>query len=555
MSHFNYSKYKAATAIEMPARRWPDQQIKKAPQWCSVDLRDGNQALVNPMSVSQKIGFFELLLSIGFKQIEVGFPAASQPDYEFVRRLIDENRIPDDVTIQVLTQARAELIDKTFRALQGVKRAIVHVYNSTSTVQREQVFQLDRTGIIAIAVNGAKLVKQHALAQSDTEWQFQYSPESFTGTEMDFAVEICDAVIDVWQPTPARPAIINLPATVEMTTPNVYADQIEWFCDHIARRKALIISVHTHNDRGCAVAASELAVMAGADRVEGTLLGNGERTGNLDIITMAMNLYSQGIDPQLDFSNASEIISRVKEYTQLPVHPRHPYVGELVYTAFSGSHQDAIKKCLSRYQPGDTWTAAYLPIDPADLGRTYQEVIRVNSQSGKGGVAYILERDFGLQIPRWLQIEFSQLVQQRAEQQGSEISPEEVWGLFHQHYLDNNKHYQLSDYQLIRKQQENLQATLLCADKEYAINGYGDGALNAFIQGLSAHLNMTLDVTDYSEHALSKGKEAKAVAYICLSCNGQQISGVAIHHDLLSASFNAAINAINAYIARHSAAA
>ena len=379
---FDHSKYRAFTPIAKTDRRWPDQMITQAPQWCSVDLRDGNQALVEPMNAEQKLRLWELLLSIGFTQIEVGFPSASSHDFAFLRKLIEENRIPDGVTVQVLTQARPDLIEKTFAALEGVKRAVVHFYNSTSTVQREFVFGLDRDGIRDIAVNGARLIKEAADARPDTEWVFEYSPESFTGTELDFAVSVCDAVNEVLAPTPEKPVIINLPATVEMSTPNIYADQIEWFCDHVQNRDALIISLHTHNDRGCAVAAAELGVMAGADRVEGTLLGNGERTGNMDIMTMAMNLYSQGVSPELDFARMDEICTVARECTQLPVHPRHPYAGELVFTAFSGSHQDAILKCLSKREEDAAWDVAYLPIDPADIGRTYQEAIRINSQSG-----------------------------------------------------------------------------------------------------------------------------------------------------------------------------
>ena len=406
MSSYNYKKYQPHMPVQLPDRTWPDQVIEAAPRWCSVDLRDGNQALIEPMTVAQKLKLFDLLVKVGFKEIEVGFPAASQTDFDFVRCLIDDGLIPDDVTIQVLTQAREDLISRSYESLKDAKRAIVHVYNSTSTVQREKVFGLDKDGIKAIAVKGAELVKRYAEAQPETDWHFQYSPESFTGTEIDYAIDVCDAVVDVWQPTPERPIILNLPATVEMTTANVYADQIEYFCRHIKNRKSVLVSLHTHNDRGCAVAAAELAVQGGADRVEGTLLGNGERTGNMDIVTMGMNLYSRGVDPQLDFSNIDEIIQVVKACTNLPVHPRHPYAGELVFTAFSGSHQDAIKKCLAVQSNDEPWDVAYLPIDPSDLGRSYQEVIRINSQSGKGGIAYVLEQMHGLQLPRWLQIDF-----------------------------------------------------------------------------------------------------------------------------------------------------
>ena len=401
---FDCRKYKPFPQIDINNRTWPDQVIKKAPIWCSVDLRDGNQALIEPMSVTQKKRMFDLLVEVGFKEIEVGFPAASQPDFDFVRSLIEENKVPEDVTIQVLTQARPELIQRTFESLKGARKAILHLYNSTSIVQREKVFKTDKNGIVEIAVEGAKEVKRCADLQSETEWIFQYSPESFTGTEVDFAVEVCDSVNDIWKPTPENPSIVNLPSTVEMATPNIYADQVELFCRNIKNRDSVIVSLHTHNDRSCAVGAAELAVMGGAQRVEGTLLGNGERTGNMDIVVMAMNLYSQGIDPELDLHDMDRIVSVVRECTQIDVHPRQAYSGDLVFTAFSGSHQDAIKKCLDTYEEGSPWEIAYLPIDPRDIGRTYQDVIRVNSQSGKGGVAYVLANKFGFQLPRWLQI-------------------------------------------------------------------------------------------------------------------------------------------------------
>ena len=443
---FDHARYKTFPPIGLKDRNWPDQVLTKAPQWCSVDLRDGNQALIEPMSVSQKRKMFDLLVKVGFKQIEVGFPAASQPDFDFVRSLVEQKAIPDDVTVQVLTQARPELIRRTFESLKGAKKAIMHVYNSTSIVQREKVFKTDKAGIIDIAVAGAREVRRCAERTPETQWTFQYSPESFTGTEVDFAVEVCDRVIDVWEPTPEHPAIINLPSTVEMATPNIYADQIEWFCRHVSRRDAVIVSLHTHNDRGCAVAAAELGVMAGAQRVEGTLLGNGERTGNMDIVVMAMNLYSQGIDPELDLADMDNIVSVVRECTRIDVHPRQAYAGDLVFTAFSGSHQDAIKKCLDMYEEGEPWEIAYLPIDPRDLGRTYQDVIRVNSQSGKGGVAYVLANKFGFQLPRWLQIEFSRVVQELAEQTGGELQPEQIRELFNRHYLENEKVISLRNF-------------------------------------------------------------------------------------------------------------
>ncbi|MDH5361446.1 MAG: 2-isopropylmalate synthase, partial [Gammaproteobacteria bacterium] len=451
MQQFNHHKYAPAPRLELSNRQWPSRQIEAAPIWASVDLRDGNQALLEPMSVAQKRSLWALLVKLGIKQIEVGFPSASQPDYDFVRWLIEEQQIPDDVTIQVLVQARESLIERTFESLRGVKQAIVHVYNSTSTIQRERVFAMNRDEITAIAVQGARWLQREAAKYPDTDWRFEYSPESFTGTEMDYAVEICNAVVAVWQPTPQRPCIINLPATVEMSTPNVFADQVEYFSTHVDHRDSIVLSVHTHNDRGGAVAAAELALLAGADRVEGTLLGNGERTGNMDIITMAMNLYSSGIDPQLDLSNPQEIIRVYTEATAMPVHPRHPWVGELVYTAFSGSHQDAIRKSLHQQQVDEPWQVAYLPIDPKDIGRDYEAVVRVNSQSGKGGVAFVLERDYGLSLPRWMQIELSRIVQKYSESHQGEVDGKTIHGLFMQRFVEIPGEYQLQGYHLDKK--------------------------------------------------------------------------------------------------------
>lgn len=545
MNTFDHRKYQAFPRVNLNDRTWPNQQITAAPQWCSVDLRDGNQALVEPMSVLEKQRYYQLLLDMGFKQIEVGFPAASQMEFDFVRWLIEEDKIPEDVTIQVLTQAREALIEKTFAALQGVKQAIIHVYNSTSTVQRELVFQKDRQGITDIAVQGAKWVKQYADKNPDSHWQFEYSPESFSGTEMDFAVDICDAVNAVWQPTVANPVIINLPATVEMSTPNVFADQIEWFCRHINNRDAVCVSVHTHNDRGCAVAAAELAVMAGADRVEGTLLGNGERTGNMDIITMAMNLYSQGVDPELEIGNIDDIIGTIKACTKLPVHPRHPYVGELVYTAFSGSHQDAIKKCLDRRGESAKWNVAYLPIDPTDLNRTLKHVIRVNSQSGKGGVAYLLEQEYGVQLPRWLQVDFSQLVQQESERYGNEMQTEQMWDLFKANYAQLETPFKLAHYAIQHAGQDELDAQLQHGQTHIAITGHGDGALTAFANALKQHFDIEFEVVNYSEHALTQGTNSDAIAYLQIQYQQQQIIGVAINSDILTATLNALLSAVN----------
>ncbi|MGI9250639.1 MAG: 2-isopropylmalate synthase [Pseudohongiellaceae bacterium] len=541
---YDHSKYKPFPPVPIQNRSWPEQAITRAPIWCSVDLRDGNQALIEPMSVSQKKKMFDLLVEVGFKEIEVGFPAASQPDFDFVRSLIEENKIPDDVTIQALTQARPELIERTFESLRGAPKAIMHLYNSTSVVQRQKVFKTDKAGIIDIAVAGAQKVRECADQAPETDWTFQYSPESFTGTEIDYAVEVCDAVIDVWQPTPTSKAIINLPSTVEMATPNIYADQIEWFCRHISKRDAIIVSLHTHNDRGCAVAAAELAVMAGAERVEGTLLGNGERTGNMDIVVMAMNLYSQGINPELDLRDMDRITSVVRECTQINVHPRQPYAGDLVFTAFSGSHQDAIKKCLDIYEEGTNWEIAYLPIDPRDIGRTYQDVIRVNSQSGKGGVAYVLASKFGFQLPRWLQIEFSRVVQKHAEDTGQEIHPDEIWDLFNEHYLHNKQLLSLENF-AIKKQEgrETFDAQLTYFNREIAISGEGDGVLDAFVEGIKRAIRIDFEIMEYGEHALGQGTDAEAVTYIQIKCEGRRYTGVAISKDIISSSLNAFLSA------------
>lgn len=553
---FDHRKYKPFQPIDIKDRTWPDQQITEAPTWCSVDLRDGNQALIEPMSVSQKKKMFELLVEVGFKQIEVGFPAASQPDFDFVRSLVTGNKIPDDVTIQVLTQARPELIQRTFESLKGVKKAILHVYNSTSVVQREKVFKTDKAGIIEIAVEGATEVKRCAELAPETDWTFEYSPESFTGTEVDFAVAVCDAVNDVWQPTPERCSIINLPSTVEMATPNIYADQVEWFCRNIKNRESIIVSLHTHNDRSCAVGAAELAVMAGAQRVEGTLLGNGERTGNMDIVVMAMNLYSQGIDPELDFHDMDKIVSVVRECTQIDVHPRQAYSGDLVFTAFSGSHQDAIKKCLDIYEEGSRWEIAYLPIDPRDIGRTYQDVIRVNSQSGKGGVAYVLANKFGFELPRWLQIEFSRVVQKVTEESGQEIHPDEIWDLFNQHYLNNEKVLGLEDFTIAKHEgREKFNAKLDYFGKEIEINGEGDGVLDAFVIALKNAIKIDFEIMEYGEHALGQGADAEAVTYIQLKCEGGRYTGIAISKDIISSSLNAFMNAASQLLSEKQVAA
>lgn len=545
MSRFDHRKYTPIQTIHKPDRRWPNRVIEAAPQWCSVDLRDGNQALIEPMSPEQKLEMFEMLVDVGFKQIEVGFPAASQTDFDFVRKLITEQRIPDDVTIQVLTQARKPLIERTYESLVGAPRAIVHVYNSTSTVQREQVFKMSRDQIKQIAVDGATWVKEGAAQQPETDWQFQYSPESFTGTEVDYAVEVCNAVIDVWQPTPDKKCIINLPATVEVATPNVYADQIEWFCEQVSRRDSVIISLHTHNDRGCGVAASELGVLAGADRVEGTLLGNGERTGNMDIVTMGMNMYSAGVDPELDFSHMDRIINVVEKCTQLKVHPRHPYAGELVFAAFSGSHQDAINKCLAQYEEGDTWEVAYLPIDPRDLGRNYQEVIRINSQSGKGGVAYVLEQEHAIKMPRWLQVDFSPVVQEFAEDSESEVTANQIVALFEQTYLEPENAISLKSYQVNRESGlDAMQAVLVANHAEHPIQGEGRGVLEAFVSGLNQHTQHDIVIIEYDEHTLGHDDASEAIAYVQVSVNAQRFCGVGRSRDILGATFTAILNAL-----------
>ncbi|MEV5324851.1 2-isopropylmalate synthase [Nonomuraea sp. NPDC052634] len=552
-------RYQPFEPIRLPDRTWPDKVITKAPRWCAVDLRDGNQALIDPMDSHRKLQMFELLVRMGYKEIEVGFPAASQTDFDFIRKIIEEDRIPDDVVIQVLTQARPELIERTFESLEGAKRAIVHLYNSTSTLQRRVVFGLDKEGITAIAVEGAKLVKKLADA-SDVDIRFQYSPESFTGTELEYAVEVCDAVNEVWQPTPDRKVIINLPATVEMATPNVYADQIEWMHRHLKYRDSIVLSLHPHNDRGTAVAAAELGYMAGADRIEGCLFGNGERTGNVCLVTLGMNLFSQGIDPEIDFSDIDEI-RRVTEYcNQLPVHPRHPWGGELVYTAFSGSHQDAIKKGFEHLErdaaaagvPVDEfrWAVPYLPIDPKDIGRTYEAVIRVNSQSGKGGVAYIMKTDHQLDLPRRLQIEFSKVVQARTDSEGGEISPAEMFEIFRDEYLPNpaNRWGRLSlmahRHESAVEDKDRISADVRLDGEIREIDGTGNGPISAFIDAL-AGVGIQVRVLDYVEHAMTSGSDAKAASYLECEVNGQVLWGVGIDHNVTTASLKAIISAVN----------
>ncbi len=544
------NKYRAFNPIDLKHRRWPNQVISKPPTWCSVDLRDGNQALIEPMDGARKRRMFDMLVKIGFKEIEVGFPAASQMDFDFVREIIERDLIPNDVTIQVLTQARPELIARTYESLQGARRAIVHVYNSTSTAQRRVVFRTDRAGIIDIAVRGATEVREQALRRPGTEWVFQYSPESFTGTEMDFAVEICDAVNAVWEPTSTHKSILNLPATVEMSTPNVFADQIEWFLSHIARRDALILSVHPHNDRGTAVAAAELSLMAGAERVEGTLFGNGERTGNVDIVTLALNLYTQGIDPQLDFSNINEVARCAETCNQLPIHPRHPYVGDLVFTAFSGSHQDAIKKGLAARLATDIWDVPYLPLDPTDLGRSYDSIIRVNSQSGKGGVAYLLERDYQLVMPRRLQIEFSQVVQSAADITGKELISLELWELFSKEYLTLRSPFGYRSHQLAAStdgaDSERLSLQVEHSGRLETWHGQGSGPIDAMVKAIG----LPFDVLAYEEHSRGTGSAAQAVSYIEITTRSRRtLFGAGMHPNIVTASLLALLSAVNRAIA------
>ena len=557
MSQMPFHRYRAFPQVSLPDRKWPDAVITKAPTWCSVDLRDGNQALIDPMGTAEKQRMFNLLLKMGFKEIEVGFPAASQTDFDFLRHLIDSNAIPDDVTIQVLTQSREPLIRRTFEAIAGAKRAIVHLYNSTSTLQRRVVFGLDKPGITKIAVNGTKLIKELAATRPAGSTVFQYSPESFTGTELDYAVEICDAVMDVWQPTKTERMIVNLPATVEMATPNVYADQIEWFARHMQGRERAILSVHPHNDRGTGVAATELAVMAGADRVEGTLFGNGERTGNVDLITLALNLHTQGVDPALDLSDINEIVRVAEDCTRLPVHPRHPYAGELVFTAFSGSHQDAIKKGMAaiRQANDDHWEVPYLPIDPKDIGRTYEAVIRINSQSGKGGVSYILERDHGLQLPRKLQIEFAGVVQKMTDASGKEITPSEIWNAFRTTYLNPDAQLVLVEQRSVpdahASELQHMTAKIRLRGKEMTITGSGNGPIDAYVDALKKHTGVSFTFNDYHEHALGSGANAQAAAYTEVQiAGGETLHGVGIHRNIVTASLHAVTSAVNRILSR-----
>jgi 2-isopropylmalate synthase len=566
-------KYRPFTPITLPDRTWPERSITAAPRWCSVDLRDGNQALIDPMTPARKRQMFDLLVAMGYKEIEVGFPAASQTDFEFIREIIETDRIPDDVVIQVLTQAREELIERTVTSLVGVKRALIHLYNSTSTLQRRVVFSQDRAGITDIAVQGARWCAQYAEklltgqrardyggaarpeasgwdGGSDVRWQ--YSPESFTGTELDYALEVCEAVMDVWQPTPERPVVLNLPATVEMATPNIYADQIEWMSRNLSRREAVILSLHPHNDRGCAVAAAELGVMAGADRVEGCLFGNGERTGNVCLVTLGMNLFSQGIDPMIDFSDIDGVRRAVEYCNQIPVHPRHPYGGDLVYTAFSGSHQDAIKKGLEAMERTGQrlWEVPYLPIDPKDVGRSYEAVIRVNSQSGKGGVAYLMKSERSLDLPRRLQIEFSQVVQRHTDTAGGEVTGQQLWEIFsREYYLDG--HHTDAPLRLLGSrttaangERDEVNVSVRVKGAETIIVGTGTGPIDAFVSALATQ-GVSVRVLDYHEHAMGAGADARAAAYLEVAVGDRILWGVGIDANIVTASLRAVVSAVN----------
>ena len=537
-------KYSAFKPIDLKNRNWPNKLIEKAPIWCSVDLRDGNQALIEPMGAERKNRMFDLLCKLGFKQIEVGFPSASKTDFDFVRDLIENKKIPSDVNIQVLTQAREELIIKTFDSLKGASKAIVHFYNSTSTLQRRVVFDQDKDGIKKIATDAAELIKRLATENTSTEWTFEYSPESFTGTELEYAREVCDEVVEILKPVSKNKIIINLPATVEMSTPNIYGDQIEWMNNNLKNRKDICLSLHPHNDRGTAVAASEFGLMAGADRVEGTLFGNGERTGNVDIVTIALNMLTQGIEPELDFSNINSVMREVEYCNQLPVHPRHPYAGDLVFTAFSGSHQDAIKKGFQAIKKSNDpkWEVPYLPIDPADLGRNYEAVVRINSQSGKGGVAFLLEKDHGVSLPRRLQISLSQKIQKLADESGKEISSSEIWDIFEKSYLQPVNNFSYIKHASSSKQEmHSLELTMNMNDKETIIQGSGNGPIDSFINGLSNEVGVNIKVADYHQSAISSGSDAKAAAYIELENNGETFWGVGIHPNTTRASFDAII--------------
>jgi 2-isopropylmalate synthase len=535
------TKYRAFKPVALADRTWPDAQLTRAPLWCSVDLRDGNQALIEPMDAARKLRMFEMLVRIGFKEIEVGFPSASQTDFDFIRQLIEEDLVPQDVTIQVLTQARSELIYRTFEALKGARRAVVHVYNATAPVMRRVVLGTDEDGIVKLATTHAQLIKALAAKQPETDWVFEYSPETFSGTELAFSKRVVDAVVEVWDPTPERKCIINLPSTIEHSTPNIFADMIEWMHRNIARRDSIILSVHPHNDRGTGTAAGEFALMAGADRIEGCLFGNGERTGNVDLVNIALNLYTQGVSPELDFSDIDEVRRCVEHCNQLPVHPRHPYAGDLVYTSFSGSHQDAIKKAFAARKDDDIWEMPYLPIDPKDLGRSYDAVIRVNSQSGKGGIAYLLETEYGIELPRRLQIEFSQVVQAVMDDSGKELSASEIWDIFQREYGLGEHAKAGVSHTSMAGEAIRMSAVVRVAGRQFSVDASGSGPIDAFVTGVNRHLGASpVRVLDYHEHAIGSGADAKAVAYLELRVGDSlTLFGVGIDSNIVSASLKA----------------
>ncbi len=547
------NKYSPFKVISLDDRTWPTKQIKRSPIWCSVDLRDGNQSLIEPMGMEKKLRFFSMLVDLGFKEIEIGFPSASDTEFSFVRELIEKKLIPSDVKIQVLTQAREHLIKRTFESVKGAENVIIHLYNSTSTLQREVVFKQDKKGILKIATDGAKLVKMLADENKSTNWQFEYSPESFTGTELEYAVEVCNEVNQIWNPSKEFKTIMNLPATVELASPNIYADQIEWMCRNLDQRDNVLVSLHPHNDRGTGIAAAELGLMAGADRIEGTLFGNGERTGNVDIVSLALNQLTQGVDPKLDFSDINKVMREVEYCNQLPIHPRHPYAGDLVFTAFSGSHQDAIKKGFDAMRESNDpkWRVPYLPIDPEDVGRNYEAVIRINSQSGKGGVAYIIEKDHGLSLPRRLQIDFSGIIQKIADETGKELEADLIWDTFNRTYIEVNGKYEYLNHEIVSKNDENnkqideINLNLRINGKDANLHGKGNGPIDSFINALSSEFKFNLKVSDYQQNAISSGSDASAAAYIELYIKEKTFWGVGINSNTVVASFQAIINGIN----------
>mgnify|MGYP001363271302 FL=1 len=547
------NKYSPFKVIKLDDRTWPAKQISKSPIWCSVDLRDGNQSLIEPMGMEKKLRFFSMLVNLGFKEIEIGFPSASDTEFSFVRELIEKNIIPDDVKIQVLTQAREHLIRRTFESVKGAKNVILHLYNSTSTLQREVVFKQDKKGILKIATDGAKLVKSLAEEAQRTNWQFEYSPESFTGTELEYAVEVCNEVNEIWKPNKKVKTIMNLPATVELASPNIYADQIEWMCRNLHQRENILVSLHPHNDRGTGIAAAELGLMAGADRIEGTLFGNGERTGNVDIVSLALNQLTQGVDPKLDFSDINKVMREVEYCNQLPIHPRHPYAGDLVFTAFSGSHQDAIKKGFDAMRDSNDpkWKVPYLPIDPEDVGRNYEAVIRINSQSGKGGVAYIIEKDHGLSLPRRLQIDFSRIIQKIADESGKELEANLIWDTFKITYLDVQGKYEYLSHEIISKNDEEnnqideINLSLKINGKTSVLSGRGNGPIDSFIDALKNNEDLNLKISDYQQNAISSGSDASAAAYIELNVKDKTLWGIGINQNTIVASFQAIINGLN----------